>query len=483
MNLLADPVEFMSADDHVRLIEDLRARLADAEGTLAALRSGAADALLGETGVLYLSGADQTYITFFSAMNEGGVTLNRDGAILHCNKRFASMMGRTVGLLRGKSVLSCIGTRNRVEAKRLLDHSTAGACEVDLLGPNGSIRPVRLSLTRLDADAQRYGCLVITDLTERMLIEHDLEQLIEERTGELRLAASVFENTLEGIIITDTEGTILSVNPAFTDISGYSASEVIGQNPSMLRSQRHTPEFYGELWAALQQDGHWRGEIWNRRKNGEAYLQRTTINLVPARHHQPACYVTVFADITEFWRKDERITHLAYHDPLTDLPNRTLLMNRLTHALAVAERQQEYLGVLFLDLDGFKAVNDTLGHHIGDDILQDVALRLKSVVRNADTVARLGGDEFVVLMEGLENPGECATLASKLLTSLQWELAAPAANLKLGVSVGIAVYPDDGGDAATLLKHADTAMYAAKTGGKGMYCYHAHPSIQITHAE
>jgi len=482
MNLLAEHLPPSPPDTHAATIMSLRARLADAEDALAALRTGAADALLGETGVLYLSGADETYVTFFGAMNEGGVTLDGTGAILHCNKRFAEMMGRTVRLLRGKSILTCIGSRNRVEATRLLAHSTAGACEVDLLGPYGSFRPVRLSLTRLDASARRFACLVITDLTERMLVEHDLEQLIEERTGELRLAASVFANTMEGVIVTDPDGIILSVNPAFSDITGYSASEAIGQNPNLLRSQRHTPEFYGKFWAALQQDGHWRGEIWNRRKSGEAYLQRTTINLVPAQHHQPACYVAVFADVTEFWRKDERITHLAYHDPLTDLPNRTLLMNRLTHALAVSERQNERLGVLFIDLDGFKAVNDNFGHHIGDEILQDVALRLKSSIRTADTVARIGGDEFVVLMEGLNNPQECATLANKLLASLSWELPAAAARICVGASVGIAIYPEDGSDAATLLKHADAALYAAKSDGKGVYCYHeqAPSTPQIT---
>ncbi len=452
-------------------IAHLRARLAEAEEALAALRTGAADALLGETGVLYLSGADETYVTFFGAMNEGGVTLDGAGTILHCNKRFAEMMGRSVRGLRGKPVLSCIGTRNRVEATRLLAHSTAGACEVDLRTFNGDARPVRLSLTRKDAGERHFGCLVITDLTERMLVERDLEQLIAERTGELRLAASVFENTLEGVMVTDADGFILSVNPAFTGITGYSSGEVIGRTPAVLRSQRHESAFYSELWETLRVDGLWRGEIWNRRKSGEAYLQRTTINLVPARYNQPASYVAVFSDITEFWRNDERIAHLAYHDPLTDLPNRALLQDRLSHALKVAIRQREPLGVLFIDLDGFKAVNDQLGHHVGDELLQEVAIRLRAVVRNSDTVARYGGDEFVVLMENLENTDECATLAAKLNMSLTWEGRAGELPVRIGASVGIAVYPQDGADAATLLKHADAALYVAKAAGKSTFRY------------
>jgi diguanylate cyclase (GGDEF)-like protein len=221
----------------------------------------------------------------------------------------------------------------------------------------------------------------------------------------------------------------------------------------------------------LRGEGCWRGEIWNRRKNGEAYMQWSTINLVPAQHGQPACYVAVFTDVTEFWRKDERIAHLAYHDPLTDLPNRSLLLDRLTHALNVAERQGERLGVLFIDLDGFKAVNDNLGHHAGDEVLQDVASRLAACVRSCDTVARIGGDEFVVLMENLDNAHECAILAEKLPTCLSWVGMAEDRKIEVGASVGIAVFPEDGADAATLLRHADAALYAAKAAGKGGYRY------------
>jgi len=453
-------------------IAHLRARLAEAEDALAALRTGAADALLGETGVLYLSGADKPYVTFFGAMNEGGVTLDGVGTILYCNPRFSQMMGQPAESLRGKPLLSCVTARDRRRVADFVAQEGAASCEVSLAaGPEGGW-PVQLSLTPLDADQRRFGCLVVTDLTRRMVAEHELERLVEARTGELRLAASVFENTMEGVVVTDMDGVIVSVNAAFTQITGYTAAEAVGRTPSLLRSQRHDREFYDQLWRALHSDGRWRGEIWNRRKNGEAYLQWSTINLVPAQHGQPAYYVAVFTDVTEFWRKDERIAHLAYHDPLTDLPNRTLLLDRLNHALTVAARQGDRIGVLFVDLDGFKAVNDNLGHHVGDALLQEIGRRLTECVRTSDTVARIGGDEFVVLMEKLDSPDECSVVAGKLLAALAWESVSGGRAIRVGASVGIAVYPDDGAAADALLQHADAALYQAKAAGKGTFRYY-----------
>ncbi|MDP1526813.1 MAG: diguanylate cyclase [Rhodocyclaceae bacterium] len=469
MNLHSDGGDVPIPDSRDREIVDLHARLADAEDTLAALRTGAADALLGETGVLYLNDADKTYITFFSAMNEGGVTLDGAGTILHCNPRFAVMMQLPVDQLRGKSLLSCVVAADRDQVAALLAHQGAGMCKARLAASPASELAVQLSMTLLSADRKHFGCLVVTDLTERMLAEDKLERLVEERTGELRLAASVFENTLDGVMITDTASVILSVNPAFTEITGFSAAEAIGQKASLLRSMRHDANFYAQIWHALATEGRWRGEIWNRRKNGEAYLQRSTINLVAAQSGQVACYVAVFTDVTELWRKDERIAHLAYHDPLTDLPNRTLLMDRLRHALTVAERQGGLLGLLFIDLDGFKAVNDQLGHHVGDELLRDMAQRLRASVRSSDTVARLGGDEFVVLMEHIDSAQECAVLAGKLTACLSWEETKENGTIRVGASIGVAIYPENGTAAATLLQHADAALYDAKAAGKGVF--------------
>ena len=467
MNAVVTLNEVPALDWRDQEVASLRARLADAEDALAALRTGAADALLGETGLLYLTGAERTYVTFFGAMNEGGVTLERDGTILYCNPRFVAMMSRPVDQLRGHSLLSCVIEADREQVAAFLAKAGTDSCDVTL---NGGW-PVQFSLTHLDASEHYFICIVVTDLTKHRDAEQKLEQLVEARAGELRLAASVFENTLEGVMITAMDGRILSVNPAFTEITGYSAGEAVGHMPSLLRSQHNEPTFYQQLWQTLRSQGHWRGEIWNRRKCGEAYLQRSTINLVPAQRGQPACYVAVFSDATELWRKDARIAHLAYHDPLTDLPNRTLLMDRIDHAVRVAAREARRLGVLFIDLDGFKAVNDRLGHHVGDQLLRDIATRLGVCVRSSDTVARIGGDEFVVLMESVDSAQECSILARKLLMNLSLEVGAGASKLCVGTSIGIAIYPDDGADAAILLQRADAALYAAKAAGKGTYRY------------
>jgi diguanylate cyclase (GGDEF)-like protein/PAS domain S-box-containing protein len=467
MNAIVNIKEAPAADWRDDEIAALRAKVAEAEETLSALRTGTADALLCETGILYMSGAESPYVTFFSAMNEGGVTLDRDGIILYCNPRFVAMLNRPANQLRGHSLLSCVTEQDRAHVAGFLAKEGADNCEVTLHGD----RPVQFSLTHLHAGERYFICVVVTDLTKRMEAEHELERMVEERTGELRLAASVLENTLEGVMITAMDGTILSVNPAFTEITGFSAAEAVGRTPSLLRSQRYEPEYYRQFWHSLRTDGRWRGEIWNRRKNGEAYLQRTTINLVPAQRGQPACYVAVIADATELWQRDERIAHLAYHDPLTDLPNRTLLLDRMAHAIKVAARDNHRMGVLFIDLDGFKAVNDSLGHHVGDQVLKDVAISLTACVRNSDTVSRIGGDEFVVLMESLDNALECSVLAEKLLLKLSLEATAGDSRISIGTSVGIAIYPDDGTDAATLLQRADVALYAAKDAGKGTFRY------------
>ncbi|HJW24884.1 MAG TPA: EAL domain-containing protein [Rhodocyclaceae bacterium] len=311
----------------------------------------------------------------------------------------------------------------------------------------------------LDAEGNFRGCRGISrDITER-----------KAREAELGLAASVFSNTLEGVLVTDSRATILSVNPAFTAITGYSAEEAVGKKPSLLRSDHHGPEFYREMWANLTRDGHWSGEIWNRRKGGEAYLEWLNISAVPAPDGQPARYVGVFSDITELRRKDEDIRHLAFHDPLTNLPNRALLLDRLEHGITVARREGTRLAVMFVDLDRFKAINDSLGHDVGDGLLQEVAERLKACVRQSDTVARMGGDEFVILLEPAGELESYASLAGKIIEALSRPATVHGNAIQVGASVGIACFPDDGATSVDLMKHADAAMYAAKTAGRNTY--------------
>ena len=269
---------------------------------------------------------------------------------------------------------------------------------------------------------------------------------------------------------------ILSVNPAFTSITGYSAEEAIGQSPRILKSDRHDQAFHAAVWRDIAIDGIWQGQVWNCRKNGEAFLEWLTITRIPAPEGQPVRYISVFNDITELWRKDERIRHMAFHDALTGLPNRALLMERVDYQIAIAERERHPLAVLFLDLDRFKYVNDTLGHDIGDELLKAVAESLLALVRQSDTVARLGGDEFVILLNNPTSEAEVGHIADRIVAVINEPMKfREDKTAQVGTSIGIAMYPSDGNTSAQLMKNADTAMYAAKRAGKNTYRFFNQP--------
>ncbi|HYD96853.1 MAG TPA: EAL domain-containing protein [Noviherbaspirillum sp.] len=282
------------------------------------------------------------------------------------------------------------------------------------------------------------------------------------------LAASVFHNAIEGIVITDAKGRIVSVNPAFTEITGYTAEEAIGETPRLLKSNRHDEQFYREMWATIESAGQWKGKIWNRRKCGEVFLESQTIRRLRGEDGVIR-YVAVFNDITEQWRKDQRIEHLAFYDSLTGLANRSLLNDRIQHSIALAERSGSGLAVLVLDLDRFKNINDTLGHDQGDKLLQIVSERLRKVARETDTVARLGGDEFVLLLENPGRPEEIGAVAARVVECIAEPMVLGGVTLCVEGSLGVAIYPIDGEDAASLMKNADTAMYDAKASGKNTY--------------
>ncbi|MDD5296830.1 MAG: diguanylate cyclase [Rhodocyclaceae bacterium] len=320
------------------------------------------------------------------------------------------------------------------------------------------------------ADVSAANELLASRKAELHQLNVELERRVEERTAKMRLSASIVEHTSEGAMVTDERSTILSVNPAFVDITGYSAEEVVGKTPRILRSEHHDGEFYRQMWASLVNSGHWQGEVWNRRKNGEIYLEQLTINTVATDGGGTTRYVGVFSDITERHHRSERIRHLAFHDALTGLPNRMLFEERLQHALARGRREGTRLSVTFIDLDGFKAVNDALGHDVGDVLLQDVAKHLVSCLRRGlDTVARLGGDEFVILMEDLNANDDCTRIAAKIIAQISTPMELRGHTVRVGASAGIAFFPEAGDDAHVLMKHADAAMYEAKNAGKGCY--------------
>lgn len=282
-----------------------------------------------------------------------------------------------------------------------------------------------------------------------------------------RLAGEVFSHSLEAIVICDREGTILRVNEAFTRTTGYGAAEVIGRNPRILKSGRQGPDFYRTFWEALTTRGEWQGEIWNRRKNGEIYAEWLTISAVRGTDGAVEYYIALFSDITERKHQEERMHHQAYHDSLTGLPNRELFRDRLEQVLAGARRHRGQLAaVLFLDLDRFKEVNDTLGHHVGDELLKQTAQRLRACVRSADTVARMGGDEFTVLLSEVGDGADVELVAAKILETMRRPFRLGEHELNVTVSIGGGLYPLHGTDSASLMKCADLAMYRVKARGR-----------------
>jgi diguanylate cyclase (GGDEF)-like protein/PAS domain S-box-containing protein len=317
-------------------------------------------------------------------------------------------------------------------------------------------RDVQIVATKiLDETGQHAKTVVLfTDIT-----------LQKETERSLRLYSEVFRQVGEGIIITDAETRIVEVNAAVSRILGYGREELIGAMPSSLKSGLHEPSFYEELWRQLNAHGHWRGEIFDRTRDGRVIPLLQTISAVRDGEGRISHYIAVMADISSIKERQARLDFLAHHDVLTELPNRLLFGDRLDHAIDRARRDGEALALLFIDLDRFKSINDTLGHHVGDQLLIQAANRLKLLVRRADTVARLGGDEFVVLMENGASRAAAEHLADKIVAAFGQAFPVAGTAVHVGCSIGIAVHPADGADAVTLLKNADAAMYRAKDAG------------------
>lgn len=288
----------------------------------------------------------------------------------------------------------------------------------------------------------------------------------------LHLSATVFENTAEGVIITDAGGNIVEVNRAFSEITGYEREWAIGRNPKILNSGRHDETFFRDMWIAIEKAGQWRGEIWNRRKDGSIYPEWLNISSVRDINGKLTNFVAVFSDISSIKRSQELLDHLAHHDALTDLPNRLLLTERLRQAMKHAERNRSQLAVIFIDLDRFKNINDSLGHAAGDRVLQNIAEVLEENLRKDDTVARIGGDEFVLLLEEVHEPESVGAAVEKLMEQLSAPIKIERQEISVTASVGISMYPGDGDDVSTLLANADAAMYRAKDEGRNSYQFY-----------
>ncbi len=304
----------------------------------------------------------------------------------------------------------------------------------------------------------------------------ELQEALRARDAELnasqrdlRLAEKVIESSLEGILITDEALRIVSVNPAFTRLTGFTFEEVRGRSPGAFKSGRHDASFYRAMWQSIDACGYWQGEIWNRRKSGELYPAMLAITAIHDRHGRLTNYAALFSDISQIKDSEEQIRNLAYYDPLTSLPNRRLLEDRLQVALAHAHRSQTRVAVMFVDLDRFKRINDTLGHEVGDQVLMEIAQRLRHCLREDDTVARMGGDEFIIVLGDVKHEDAPAHVASKIIEALREPVVIDGRELVITTSIGISVYPEDGADATVLIKNADTAMYRAKDEGRNSF--------------
>ncbi|KUM51490.1 EAL domain-containing protein [Rheinheimera sp. EpRS3] len=368
----------------------------------------------------------------------------------------------TVGELATTPLLSIASTATLLQAVKLLTDNHLRHIAVH----NDSLLIGLLSFNNILRNVE----YAYVDQLRTALLARDVA--LRTSADYLRLAHKVIDASLDGIMITDKDGIIQSVNPSFCHITGYSMQDVIGNSPRLLSSGRHQPDFYRSMWQVLLQQGRWQGEIWNKRKNGEQYPQWLTITAIRNEEQQISQFAAIFSDITERKQQEQKIHQLAYIDELTGLANRRMFLDRLQLSLANAHRHKHKLAVLFLDLDLFKRINDTLGHQAGDQALKEVASRISATVREGESVARLGGDEFTILLPEVTDGSTVEYLAKRMISQIEKPVRLLGQEFFLTTSIGIAVYPQDGSTAEQLVKHADVAMYQAKSGGRNQYCFY-----------
>ncbi len=397
----------------------------------------------------------------FDTLKDFIFIIDHDGRIIHHNRAVGEGLGYGEKALLGQPVSAVHPEKDREMAQQLIAEMLAGKrsdCPLPLLRANGQALTVDTRFTSGTWNGTPVLIGIAHDITDRLLAE--------ERQ---KLAASVFDNAHEGIMITDPQGRIVEVNATFTELTGYPREEAVGQTADLLKSGHHDANFYLDMWRTIRQDGFWRGEVWNRKKGGEIFAELLTISTVRDRSGEISHFVGIFSDITLLKQHQQRLEHLAHFDALTQLPNRMLLSDRMQLAMAQTARSNQSLAVCYLDLDGFKPVNDQYGHSVGDRLLVEVAHRLKTCVRAGDTVARLGGDEFVLLFSNLDDEHECDRAIGRVIASLTQNFHIAGHDISISASIGVTLYPQDGADADTLLRHADQAMYMAKQAGRNRY--------------
>ena len=401
-----------------------------------------------------------------------GIVWVRQRRIVRCNKRMADMfMFDDPEQLNGNLTRIFYDSDEQYEQignelyANLESHGSAQD-EYEMRRRDGASIWVMLTGRPLDRNDVRSGSIwVYTDVTAK-----------RQQEARLELAERVFAHSSEALLITDPAGVIVNVNKAFSKITGFPAEEVIGQTPRILKSGRHDESFYRDMWAAVAEHGQWEGEVWDRRKNGQIYPKWLSIAAVRDTAGEVINYIGSFSDITERKEALEKIRYLAHHDPLTGLPNRLLLRERFNHVISQLRRSGCSLAFMFLDLDHFKRINDSLGHRVGDNLLIAVVKRLRSCLRECDTLSRQGGDEFILILSDVDGREIAAKVAEKIIASLSQPFSINGQTLNTSASVGIVVSPEDGDDFDTLMQKADTAMYASKERGRGTYSFF-HPSM------
>ena len=427
-----------------------------------------------------LQDLNQDYFNLYNSAPVAYFSLDTDGVIRHANRTLGNLLG--IAGLDARQARFSDYIKDSDQAlfhnyrQALLAGQTPPACELRLRG-GGQTQElwVKCEGFLIHASANKDINFVITDIS-----------LLKSLEDDLRLGASIFDESAEAIMIAASDLTILKVNHAYSRITGYTAAEAIGKKSNLLKSGRHDAAFYKEMWDAINQHDHWQGEIWNKRKNGEIYPEWLNISARKNSLNQTTHYIGIFSDITSQKDADSRIHFLAYYDALTKLPNRSLLQDRIKYTISRSRRSKKHNALMLLDLDHFKVINDSLGHEVGDNLLIEVAKRLAASVREEDTVSRLGGDEFVILLHELHQEHDAAKhiaagIAGKICTLLAEPIKIGNHLLHIGASIGITVFHGMDGHNADLIKNADNAMYKAKDAGRNQYEFYT-PEMKI-HAD
>lgn len=418
--------------------------------------------------MLRLQESEARFRGAMAVMAEGLAILSPEGSYVFANRSAEEFMGCASGGLLGRKPRDFSVERLHDDGSPCLPEGYPSFVTMRegrevrdfVLGhryADGNVRWFEINSSPLRIGDVLNGGVVLTisEITERRRAEE-----------QLKLAFEAIRQSGEGILITDAQQCILSVNPAFEAVTGYSAEEVIGKTPALIASHRHDERFYAAIHESLEATGHWRGEVWNRRRNGEVYPEWLGVSVVRESDGRPKYFIYIFSDMTERQAAQQRIEFLAHHDPLTGLPNRLLLRDRMEQAQALAVRMHSRVALMFLDLDRFKTINDSLGHPAGDILLKEVVERLKGCVRESDTISRQGGDEFVILLNDVRDSDAVSRVADKIHQRMGQPIMLGNHSLITSFSIGITLYPDDGEEFDSLLQKADTAMYHAKEAGR-----------------